>query len=271
MSGGSSLAGRTILAVFAHPDDESLACGGTLARAAEEGARVVLICASRGGRGSVSDPALIAHEELGDVRARELADAARVLGIHEVLLFDHPDGSLRWADVQELHDEIVGAIERFRPDAVITFAEDGLYWHLDHVGVHERTKTAVQSLGESAPALYYVTLPGGMMRRVVDRAIDRGGDPSVAFWGILPDAFGSATRRPSFVVDVRRWVPRKLNALLCHRTQMGPRNPLAWLEEADAQLLLGVEQFRRARPHTGRAVLEPLGEAVVKPKIRRRA
>ena len=47
----------------------------------------------------------------------------------------------------ELHAEIVAAIRRYRPDAVITFAEDGLYWHLDHIGVHERTYTAVQSFG----------------------------------------------------------------------------------------------------------------------------
>ena len=52
-------------------------------------------------------------------------------------------------------------LERYRPDAVITFAEDGLYWHLDHIGVHERTYTAVLSLGAAAPPLYYVTMPRG--------------------------------------------------------------------------------------------------------------
>ena len=120
------LAGRTILAIFAHPDDESLACGGTIARAADAGARVVLVCASRGERGSISDAALVPDGDLGAVRTRELREAARVLGIAEVLLLDHPDGDLRWADVPELHDEIVATINDCRPDAVITFAEDGL-------------------------------------------------------------------------------------------------------------------------------------------------
>src|SRR5262249_39216447 len=123
----AALAGRTILAVFAHPDDESLACGGTLPRAVHPGARVVLVCASRGERGSICDAALVPDGNLGRVRTDELRAAAGVLGIGEVIVLDHPDGDLRWADVPELHDEIVATVRRVRPDAVITFDEDGLY------------------------------------------------------------------------------------------------------------------------------------------------
>ncbi|MFI5178853.1 MAG: PIG-L deacetylase family protein [Vicinamibacterales bacterium] len=151
LSGERSLAGRTVLAIFAHPDDESLACGGTLARLADAGARVVVLCASRGEAGSTSDPSLVPDGNLGVVRTRELRNAAAVLGVADVLIFDYPDGDLRWDRVQELHAEIVSAIRQYRPDAVITFAEDGLYWHLDHIGVHERTYTAVQSFGADAP------------------------------------------------------------------------------------------------------------------------
>ena len=80
-------------------------------------------------------------------------------------MLDHPDGDLRWAHVAELHAEIVdGHRAATRPAAVITFGEDGLYWHLDHIGVHERTTTAVRSLGADAPPLYYVTMPHGVMR-----------------------------------------------------------------------------------------------------------
>src|SRR5689334_21590189 len=89
---GADFSGRTILAVFAHPDDESLACGGTLARLADAGARVVLLCASRGEKGSVSDRALVAGEDLGIVRSHELHEAAKILGIAEVLILEHPDG-----------------------------------------------------------------------------------------------------------------------------------------------------------------------------------
>ncbi len=254
------LAGRTVLCIFAHPDDESLACGGTLARLADAGARVVVICASRGEAGSCSDPSLVPDGDLGLVRARELRDAAAVLGVAEVVVLDHRDGDLRWIDVPELHAEIVMMLERYRPDAVITFAEDGLYWHLDHIGVHERTYTAVLSLGGAAPPLYYVTMQPGMMREVVDAAHTKGGASGSSFWGIEADAFGAGAKPPGFVIDVRNWVPRKLAALRCHRTQMGPNNPIAWIDEDEARQWLGVEQFRRSPlDATGDPILELLG------------
>jgi N-acetyl-1-D-myo-inositol-2-amino-2-deoxy-alpha-D-glucopyranoside deacetylase len=258
------LRGSTVLAVFAHPDDESLACGGTLARLADAGADVVLLCASRGENGSVSDPALVPDGDLGEVRASELGEAAKVLGLAEVILLDHPDGDLRWAHHHELHVQIVTAIKRWRADAVITFAEDGLYWHLDHIGVHERTYAAVASLGTRAPALYYVTMPQGVMREVVEAAIAKGwAPPDSSFWGIAPDAFGDAAETPTLTVDVREWVPRKLAALRCHRTQMGATNPFARIDQVEARRWLGIEHFRRASISPEDSVLERIGQPVV--------
>lgn len=255
--------GHTILAVFAHPDDESLACGGTLARLSDAGARVVLLCATRGEKGLVTDPALVAHEDLPTVRTRELQQAAEVLGIAEVLLFQHPDGDLRWADVPQLHEEIVSAIARYRPDGVITFGEDGLYWHLDHIGIHERTFTAVKSFGPSAPPLYYVTMRHGVMKAVVQTAIDNGVKLERVPFNIDPDAFGDHAKPPTLLVDVDDWVPRKIAALKCHRTQIGPFNPFRHLTAEQARRLLGVEQFRRSPLEAGwDSVLEQLGEAV---------
>ena len=257
---GPAAAG-TVLAVFAHPDDESLACGGTLARLSDAGVRVVLLCASRGEKGSVSDPALVPDGDLGTVRTVELQEAARVLGIAEIIMCDQPDGDLRWAHVHYLHLQIVLAIRRSRPDAVITFAEDGLYWHLDHIGVHERTITAVKSLGAGAPPLYFVTMPPGVMQDVVETAMARGWAPSgSSFWGIAPEAFGDAAGTPTLTVDVRDWVPRKLAALRCHRTQMGAANPFTRLDQAEAQRWLGVEHFRRAPGSPAASVLECIGE-----------
>ena len=262
-SGELPLAGRTVLGIFAHPDDESLACGGTLARLADAGARVVVMCASQGEAGSVCDPSLVPDgDSLGGVRARELRDAAAILGVAEVIVLDHPDGDLRWAHVPELHTEIVRLLERHRPDAVITFAEDGLYWHLDHIGVHERTYTAVRSLGAAAPPLYYVTMPEGIMLGVVEAAHAKlGAPPDSSLWGIAADSFGHCAKPPTFVIDVRDWVPRKLAALRCHRTQMGPQNPIAWIDEDEARQWLGLEQFRRSPlDTTGDLILEHLGE-----------
>jgi len=255
--------GRTILAVFAHPDDESLTCGGTLARLSDAGAQVVVICASRGERGALSDRALLADGSLGDARARELHEAARILGIADVLILEHPDGDLRWAHVPQFHAEIVAAIERYRPDGVITFAEDGLYWHLDHIGVHERTYTAVKSLGSTAPPLYYVTMQQGVMREIVEAAVANGLPLESNPFDIEPDAFGDHAKPPTFVVDVHDWVSRKLAALRCHRTQIGPNNPFQHINADQARRLLGVEQFRRSPLEAGwTSVIEELGERV---------
>jgi N-acetylglucosamine malate deacetylase 2 len=255
--------GRTILGVFAHPDDESLACGGTLARLSDAGARVVVICASRGERGSLSDRSLVADGDLAGARERELHEAARVLGLAEVVILQHPDGDLRWAHVPQFHAEIVSAVERYRPDGVITFAEDGLYWHLDHIGVHERTYTAVKSFGAAAPPLYYVTMQQGVMREIVDAAVANGLTLESNPFDIEPDAFGDHAKPPTFVVDVHEWVPRKLAAIRCHRTQIGPNNPFRHLSNDQAERLLGLEQFRRSPLDAGwSSVIEQLGPRV---------
>ncbi len=255
--------GRTILVVLAHPDDESLACGGTLARLADAGARIVLVCASRGEKGSVSDQSLVANVDLASVRSHELHEAARILGISEVLIFAHPDGDLRWADVPQFHVEIVLAIQRYKPDGVITFAEDGLYWHLDHIGVHERTYTAVRSFGPWAPPLYYVTMRHGLMSEIVDAAIANGGKVDGHPFNVEPDAFGDSAKPPSLLVDVHDWVPRKLAALRCHRTQIGPDNVFHHITDAQARQFLGVEQFRRSPLEAGwDSVIEQLADRV---------
>jgi len=259
-----ALDGHTVLTIFAHPDDESLSCGGTLARLADAGAKVVLLCASRGERGSISDPALVTEGDLASVRTRELQDAAAVLGIADVIVLDHRDGNLRWEHVPEFHAEIVALVEKHRPAAVITFGEDGLYWHLDHIGVHERTYTALRSFGEEAPPLYYVTMPKGIMHEVVEAARAQGAAvPETSVWGIMPDAFGAGAQPPTLAVDVHEWVPRKLAALRCHRTQFGPRHPILWIDDTQARRWLGTEYFRRADiPGVSAAPLEAIGQAL---------
>jgi N-acetyl-1-D-myo-inositol-2-amino-2-deoxy-alpha-D-glucopyranoside deacetylase len=254
------LQGRRLLAVFAHPDDESLASGGTLARAAAEGAYVAVLCATRGEAGCISQSVDVAPGTLGNVRVRELRDAANILGIAEVVILDHPDGHLPWEDEALLQAEILVAIRHFRPDVVITFGEDGLYWHPDHIAIHERTTAAVASLGGRAPALYYVTMPRGAMRGVVEAVRDRSIDPAVAtVFGIDADAFGEGASAPTLTVDVREYAGRKLAALRCHRTQVGPENPLALLPGEVAADLLGIEQYRLAPlAHTSPSFLDEL-------------
>ncbi len=235
-----SLSGRSLLAVFAHPDDESIACGGVLALCADRGVRVTLLCATHGeNRGGVRD------EGWFDQRARELDEAARTLGIADVILLDYRDGFLPWAP--DLSDRIEEEIRRLRPEAVVTFGKDGLYWHPDHIAICDATTAAVDGLGDEGPALYYVTMPPGQMRRVVDELWERHDDPGRALplLGVAnPDAFGIGATPPSLVIDVSACAPRKLAALQCHRSQIDG-GAFARMTGGDAARFFDVEHFHR--------------------------
>jgi LmbE family N-acetylglucosaminyl deacetylase len=259
----STFAGQTVLAVFAHPDDESLACGGTLARLVDQGAQVVLLCASHGELGWHEGSAPGA--DLGTVRARELRNAAATLGVATLIVLDHPDGEMRWAHVSELRGQIVMTIRRYAPAAVITFGADGLYWHPDHIGVYERTTAAVGSLGVNAPPLYYVTMQPYALQAVKAKAMAGGWQvPATGFWSLEPEAFGVAAAPDTLLVNVRDWAPRKLAAIRCHQSQTGPHDPFAFLTDEDARQWLSVEHFHRAAGNPATApVLELIGEPVM--------
>ena len=234
--------GRSLLAVFAHPDDESLAAGGLLAWCAARGARVALLCLSRGEAGRSGGPS-----DLGQVRGRELREAAAVLGLTDVALLHHADGMLPWLEPGVLERDIRGAIVASRPEVVVTFGEDGLYWHPDHVAVHEATRGAVTALGVDAPALYYVTMPPGQMQAVLAAAGPRLSPSSRRDILGIDDAaaFGAAAQPPTLVLHTGPFAARKLAALQCHRTQVAG-GPFDQLAAADAEALLGVEHYRRA-------------------------
>ncbi|MDP6579445.1 MAG: PIG-L deacetylase family protein [Vicinamibacterales bacterium] len=245
--------GQSLLAVFAHPDDESLACGGLLAWCAALGVRVSLLCVTHGAHARANDTS---PPTVDDIRAAELRDAAGCLGvdIDAVTLLDYEDGMLAWVDADPLEQAIRTEIRRLRPDVVITFDEDGLYWHPDHIAVHERTTAVIAALDidDAAPTLYYVTMPSGAMRAVVSHgaAVTASRDPYAAPPGSIlgvedADAFGAEAAPPSLVVKTGTYAVRKLRALACHRSQFRDC-ALALVGEDDAPHLLGTEQYRRA-------------------------
>ncbi len=244
---------HALLAVFAHPDDESLACGGLLAWCAAVGVRVSLLSVTHGEHGQVNDTCTPeAPLATRDVRAAELRDAAGVLGIEEVTILDREDGMLPWVDAGELETDFRAVIRQTAPDVVITFGEDGLYWHPDHIAVHERTTAAVAALHDDAPALYYLTMPADAMRAVVNHAAnvtaERNPDtsPPRSILGVADaDAFGALAAAPTLVVETGEFAARKLRALTCHRSQFRDC-ALALVEENDAPRLLGTEHYRRA-------------------------
>ena len=259
----ADLRGRSLLAVFAHPDDESITCGGLLAWCAHLEADVALLCLTHGEHGQGGGAHGQGGDDLAPTRRREFEAAARRLGVKETTLLGHEDGMLPWLDAAELEADIAAALGRQRPDAVITFDEDGAYGHPDHVAVHERTTAAVAALGESAPALYYVTMPPGAMRAVADHAARRlhertrstrsgglapygAGTPPTSILRVGdPDAFGAEAPAATLVVDAGAFATAKLAALACHATQFRG-GALEAVAPEDAPRLLGIEHYRRA-------------------------
>lgn len=133
-----------LLAVFAHPDDESMGMGGTFAKYAAEGVETHLVCASRGEVGwfgpEEQNPG---PERLGQLREEELRNAAKVLGIRSVSFLDYIDGQVDRADPAGAIQKIVTHIRRIRPQVVVTFPHDGIYGHPDHISIGQFTNAAI--------------------------------------------------------------------------------------------------------------------------------
>jgi LmbE family N-acetylglucosaminyl deacetylase len=139
-----------LLAVFAHPDDESMGMGGTLAKYSAEGVETHLVCASRGERGwygpEEQNPGLKA---LGQTRTKELENAVNELGIQGLYFLDYIDGYVDQADHSEAIARIVSHIRRIKPQVVVTFPPDGNYGHPDHIAIGQFTSAAIVCAADS--------------------------------------------------------------------------------------------------------------------------
>jgi LmbE family N-acetylglucosaminyl deacetylase len=156
---------RTLLAVFAHPDDETLVAP-LLAAYARRGVRVQLAIVTDGEKGTQAHAAIPAGPELAKVRAEEARCSCRALGIEPPILLGFKDGELGkqsrppWVPLAEVQAELAKLFERVRPDAVITFGPEGAYGHPDHRLVGAVVTQLVQAGADGAPArLFYPGLP----------------------------------------------------------------------------------------------------------------
>src|SRR5215510_8134180 len=137
-----------LLAVMAHPDDESLGVGGTLAKYASEGVEVFLLTATRGDAGRYrgyrpGEPQHPGSSALANIREAELRAAASVLGVREVSLLDYHDQHLDVANPREVIGIIVEHLRRVQPDVVVTFGPDGAYGPPDHIAISQFTTAAI--------------------------------------------------------------------------------------------------------------------------------
>jgi N-acetyl-1-D-myo-inositol-2-amino-2-deoxy-alpha-D-glucopyranoside deacetylase len=249
---GLSTTGETVVAVVAHPDDESLIAGGTLALAAERGVRTGVVTLTRGENGPVAPASLPGGESLGAARERELHEAAGMLGVEWVACLRRPDGELEWGDHEEIAGELAEILAEHGATAVLTFGEEGLYWHPDHIAARSIAGLAVDRLearSEGRVWVYEAVWPNGMPAELTAAVRERGLPADL--WGIEPEAFGPSAQDATIVVDVREVLHRKLAALRAHRTQLGPDHLLTALPDDLARRFLGTELWRISRPRDG--------------------
>ena len=236
-----------LMAVLAHPDDESLGIGGTLAKYANEGVDVFLLTATPGDRGRYrdyrfGDPQHPGAPALARIRERELRAAASALGVRDVALLHYHDQELDRAKPQEAIPAIVEHLRRVQPDVIITFGPDGAYGHPDHIAISQLTTAAVVAAADPAIAkLYYIAWPASTWAayqsafKKLTSMVD-GVERQVVPW---PDW------EITTVIDTRQFTQKVWQAISCHESQMGVYTQLAHLSPEHREAVWGQQCFYR--------------------------
>jgi LmbE family N-acetylglucosaminyl deacetylase len=227
-----------LLAIFAHPDDESFRCGGTLALLARQGVRVHVLTATRGQAGSCGSPTLCTQDELPLVREQELRGACATLGIEPPILLDYEDGELAVLDEDEPVRQVLAVMQQVQPDVLLTWPPDGLSGHLDHCAVSRWTSVAFQRAPATGLALYHIAMPRSIQQFLGLRNLRAIPDEAV-----------------TVAVDVMPVWEQKMAAIRCHRTQLGEALILAQAIERQ-EVFLGREFFRRIEGQGGDCLAE---------------
>lgn len=218
----------TILAVFAHPDDE-IGVGSTLACYSDAGICTVLACASRGEAATIYCEDCATHETLGEVRTRELECACQHLGISELRWLDWPDGGIKDLPRDEAVRQAVQLIREIRPQVILTHPENGLYPHPDHLAVWEIVRAAFTAAADpeaypdtgapwSASRLFTRALPQSFFERAPGLTQFR-----VELNGQQLPFIGTPDDQLDVVMHVEPWVARRMAAWDCHRSQHNPQ------------------------------------------------
>jgi LmbE family N-acetylglucosaminyl deacetylase len=232
-----------ILAFFAHPDDETMLAGGTLALLARAGAQVHVLCATRGEGGEVGEPPVCLIEELGQVREAELVCAVQALGGRSLTFLDYvdprmgPDEALfaYSADLTRLAGQVAAAIRQFEIEAVLSHGSNGEYGHPAHVLSYQAARLAVESFEKmdsgQTPMLYTVAAS------FPDHPRPRLSNPDDS---------------AHLVLDIRPALEQKTAAALCHRSQQAlfvrRQSEEAGRRLSVPEVIIPLEGLRRAYP-----------------------
>ena len=261
----------TLVSFHAHPDDEAIACGGTLARAAAEGHRTVLVFATRGENGEVPEGFLEPGEELGDRREREVSAAAEILGVQRVEFLGYIDsgmagtagnevpGSFWRADLDEASTRLAQILEEEKADALTIYDENGTYGHPDHIQVHRVGIAAARRV--DVPKVY----EGVIDRDRAKRWFEVAQAPEVA--ALMeelefpsPEEFESMGVPGALVttrVDASRYLDQKRRAMAAHASQISETSFFLALPPPLFEAVWGQEDYvlRDAPPETEEAWL----------------
>ena len=250
----------TLVTFHAHPDDEVITTGGTMAKAAAAGSRVVLVIATDGGLGEVTPGVLDDGEDLAARRAIEVARAAEILGVSRVEFLGYGDsgmdgepsntaaGAFAAAPVEEAAERLAAILREEDAEVLTTYDVNGNYGHPDHVQVHRVGARA----GELAatPRVYEATLNRDrvieLMRARIDEMSEMEDAPN-------PDDFtmGMPDSAITTTVDVGEYVDKKRAAMQAHASQIPDDSFFLQLPPEAFRAVFGVEWFIRRGPKPG--------------------
>jgi LmbE family N-acetylglucosaminyl deacetylase len=271
----------TLVCFHAHPDDESIATGGTMALAARAGHDVVLVIATRGELGEPVPGVLAEGEPLWERRVVESHRAAEVLGVGRVEFLGYEDSGMMgeptnanpacfWqADVDEASGRLAAILREVDADVLTIYDDHGGYGHPDHIQVHRVGKRAAELAG--LDAVYQSTMNRDEMRRNIEHAEEFQGDLAAAEEGAETmrerlerageDAFGSPEALITHAVDVHGVLDRKRQAMQAHASQIAPDSFFLAMPSEVFSQAFGTEWFIAL--DTTRAPGEPFATALL--------
>ncbi|MDQ2650938.1 MAG: PIG-L family deacetylase [Actinomycetota bacterium] len=246
----------TLVSFHAHPDDESIQTGGTMAKAAADGHRVVLVLATRGEHGEVDDGFLEPGESLAERRTAETARSAEVLGAARVVYLDYLDsgmmdtpendapGSFWKADLDEAAERLAAVLREEQADVLTIYDDHGGYGHPDHIQVHRVGTRAAQLAGTER--VFEATTNRDHMRRILRLAAEAGELPlDEAPDESFIDTLGSPEELITATIDVQRQVQAKRASMAAHASQISESSFFLQLPEEAFASSFGFEWYIR--------------------------
>jgi LmbE family N-acetylglucosaminyl deacetylase len=245
----------TLVTFHAHPDDEAITTGGVMAKASDEGHRVVLVVATRGEHGEVADGFLEPGEELWQRRVVETRASAEILGAARVEFLGYVDSGMIgtpenelpesfWqADVEEAASRLAALLVEEQADVLTLYDENGNYGHPDHIQVHRVGVRAAALAG--TPRVYLNTLNRDYVQRLFREAVESGAAPAGDNEATDDFEIGVGEERITTTVDIRPWLARKRAAMVAHASQISETSFFLAMPPDAFERLWGQEWFIR--------------------------